>query len=176
LAAVRVRGYGRAVRGEGPGVTLGSADDVRALAAYVERWSAEKGVTRARLVLASSPARLASVARVLEGLVGAAAASRAPAAAGVPYELARLRLAEGVDLELMALPAFESFAPLWPLVLEGSLGAISLEPQAGRALRSECEGLGVGLLEAEPDEGGSGGPVHNIARLLRAAIERFGLG
>lgn len=172
------RGYGRAVRGEGPGVTLGAADDVRALATYVERWSAERGVTRARLVLASSPARLAAVSRVLEGVVGAEASSPPPAAPGVAYELARLRLAEGVELELVALPAFESFAPLWPLVLEGSLGVISLESPASRALRSECEGLGVGLLEAEPAEGvgGDAEPVLNVARLLRAAIERFGLG
>ncbi len=167
------------MRGEGPGVALGSADDVRALATYVERWSAERGVTRARLVLASSPARLRAVARVLEGVVGAAASSPAPAAPGVAYELARLRLAEGVDLELVALPAFESLAPLFPLVLEGSLGVISLEADAGAALRAECEALGVGLLEAEPDEsspGAEGAPTLNVARLLRAAIERFGLG
>lgn len=154
---------------------LGSADDVRVLTSYVERWSAERGVTRARLVFTSSPARLASVARVLEGVEGAVAAVRAPAVPGVPYELARLRLGEGVELELAALPAFESFAPLWPLVLEGSLGVISLESPASRALRSECEALGVGLLEAD-GAGGGATPGYNIARLLRAAIERFGLG
>jgi hypothetical protein len=86
--------------------------------------------------------------------------------------LATLRLAEGVELEVMGIPALEAFQPLWALSLPGSALVLGLEYSASPAVQELCDVLGVPFLDASAllgdfDEADPG----QVAALISGALE-----
>ncbi len=84
----------------------------------------------AKLLLASAdPHATSDLLRTLEQLPGVERASppdAPPLGPGDLAPLARLRVADGVTIDLMHVPASPLYAPLWPMVAHGALGLLLL--------------------------------------------------
>lgn len=147
------------------------SDQIRSLRGLIRAASGE--IARVRVVLAGSPARIATIARASLRI----AAFRPPAEQSplvpVPHTLASMPLGEDLDLDVVALPLVPAYAPLWPLALVGAHAVVRIDAAAGKLLDEACtytdrrhvdaDDLVSGF--AEDDE-------ERVADLVRAAVEK----
>lgn len=127
---------------------LAAADRVAVLAALVRRLARPGFEGAPRIVVASSPQRLATVAHAVRRIANALAPAESLPAAPVPHVLATLRLGE-TELDVVGLPALDAYCPLWSLSLPGSLAAVRLGVLDSPALEEACATAEVPLLDAE---------------------------
>jgi hypothetical protein len=129
-------------------VALAEPEQMTVLAALVKR-STRNGFTgRARLLLAASPRRLATMLHAVGRIADALAPAELPPAAPVPHVLATLRLADGVELDMVALPNLDAYSPLWSLTVPGSVACIRFENTDSPVLDEACAVAGVPLVDA----------------------------
>ncbi len=165
------RGAARSLAAGAARVELADAERMSVLAALAKRVvrSGFEGV--ARIGIAGSQSRLATMLAALAGLVDATVATDVPAAP-VPHVLGRIRLGEGSDLELVGLPLVEAYAPLWSLVLPSLVAVARVDLDATELLESCASLTGVPVLDVSTMLGGSGdGDPQLVAALIRMALE-----
>lgn len=152
-------------------VELADPERMSVLAALAQRVARAGFDGATRIGIAGSQQRLTSLLAALGSLVEASVANEVPAAP-VPHELARLKLGEGVDLEIVGLPLDEAYAPLWSLVLPSLTTVARIEDTAGELLESCAELAGVNVIDATTllGDGGDSDPVQ-VAGLIRMALE-----
>lgn len=142
---------------------------VRASAARA-RAAGFRGPTR--LVFAATPARLAVLGHTVLSLADAVASPDPAPALPVPYALATLRLGDGVELDVVALPLVPAYAPLWPMALAGAAVIVRLDEGAAEPVEEAAAAVGVAILDAaevfgEVDESSA----VQVATLVRTALE-----
>ncbi len=126
---------------------LAGSDRLAVLAALVRRLARPGFEGAPRMVMASTPQRLATVAHSVRRIANALAPAESLPAAPVPHVLATLRLGE-TDLDVVGLPVLDAYCPLWSLSLPGALAAVRLGSLASPALDEACAACEVPLLDA----------------------------
>lgn len=154
-------------------VPLASPEQIPLLRALAARMVRPGFHGALRMVVASSPSRLHALGHSLLRISGAAASAEPPPTAPVPHELVQIRLGEGFELMILALPLIDAFSPLWGLSLSGSGMVLGLDAPGSPVLAALCENLENRLLNAndlmptfdelEPAQ---------VAQLLRSVIEQ----
>ncbi|MBS2015528.1 MAG: DUF4388 domain-containing protein [Deltaproteobacteria bacterium] len=131
----------------------------------------------ARLVFAATPARLAVFGHTLLSLADAFPSTEPTPSAPVPYLLATIRLGDGVELEVIALPLVPAYAPLWPLALAGAALVVRLDEAAAQPLEEACSSVSLSILDAKSVFGNveEASPVQ-VASLIKTALDAEGTG
>ena len=129
-------------------VQLCGPDQLHLLRAAAARAKAPGFLGPARLVFAATPSKLAIFAQTVLSLSDAFASQEPTAAAPLPYVLATVRLGDGVELDIVALPLVPVYAPLWPLVLAGAAILVRLDDAAAQSLKEACVSVAVPILDA----------------------------
>ncbi len=125
-----------------------------------------------RLVLATPPRKLSLIAATLQRLVEVSAAAEAPPRIDVARRLGVVRLGDGVEIEIIGLPAHDALAPTWPLALAGAFVVVRLAQAGGAVLQAHCDALEVSLVEADTLVGpGELFEPERLATLLRRTLE-----
>ncbi len=125
-----------------------------------------------RIILAADPPQLARLSHAIRAISDTVLPSDALPWSRLPRLVAKLRLGDGVDLDLVGLPSEPSFAPTWALTLAASAVVVRIDNHGGAALDAHCRALDVPLVDAE----GLVGTVDlaaptQVAALLRALLE-----
>ncbi|MCA9628680.1 MAG: DUF4388 domain-containing protein [Myxococcales bacterium] len=126
-----------------------------------------------RLIFAGPPERLGGLGHATRRIADAIPPAETTPTAPVPHVIASIRLGESVDLDIVALPELEAYAPLWPLCLAGAAAVVRLDDRESPFLEAACSTAEVPLLEAfallgEVDEAD---PVQ-AAALIRMSVEQ----
>jgi hypothetical protein len=129
-------------------VELANAEQMTVLGALVKRLARGSFSGAARIVLAGSPRRLATVAHLVSRIADAVPPAESVPAAPVPHLLATLKLADSVELDVVGLPELDAYSPLWGLTLPGCVVAVRLDSPAASALDETCFVAGVPLIDA----------------------------
>jgi CheY-like chemotaxis protein len=125
-----------------------------------------------RLVIAAGARRMAALAHAIRRITDAVAPNEQIPSAPLPRPLGTLRLGDGVELALTGLPADDTFAPTWTLVLPGAAAVVRLADAGGPALEAHCEAVEVMLIDAESVMGSLDTAVPaQVAALVRSALE-----
>ncbi|MCC6217781.1 MAG: DUF4388 domain-containing protein [Polyangiaceae bacterium] len=171
MLALLERGELRSVPRGAVAVELAEPDRLNVLAAVVRRRTRAGFGGAPRLVLAATPRRLTTVGHALRRIADAVGPSEPAPAAPIPHALATLRLAEGVALEVLGLPALDAYAPLWPMTLAGAVAVVRIDAPSG-ALDAACAVTDVLVLDAASLVGAvdDADPAH-VALLVRSALE-----
>jgi hypothetical protein len=165
------RGVVRSLAAGGMRVELADAERMSVLAALAKRVSRAGFDGSARIGIAGSQQRLATMWAALGSIVDASVATDVPAAP-VPHALAHIRLTENVELEIVGLPLVESYAPLWSLVLPSLVAVARVDLDATELLESCASLTGVPVIDASTLLGDEGdGDPHLVAALIRMALE-----
>jgi hypothetical protein len=131
----------------------------------------------ARLVFAATPARLAVFAHTVLALADAFPSQEPAPAVPVPYVLATIRLGDGVELEIVALPLVPVYAPLWPMALAGAAILVRLDEEAAQSLEEVCASIGVQMLDARAIFGSlEESSAVQVASLIKTALDADGAG
>ncbi|MBX3183783.1 MAG: DUF4388 domain-containing protein [Polyangiaceae bacterium] len=151
---------------------LAEPEQQSVLAAMVARLARPGFAGNPRILFAATPARLAGFGHATRRIADAVPPQEPTPAAPVPHLLASLRIGEQ-ELDVVALPTLEAYAPLWSLSLPGSAAVVRLDEHDCPALEEACAVTEVPLLEAyallgDVDEAD---PVQ-VAALLRASVEQ----
>lgn len=129
----------------------------------------------ARLVFAATPARLAVFGHTVLSLADAFASPEPPPAAPVPYPLATIRLGDGVELEVVALPLVPAYAPLWPMALAGAAVLVKLDEAAAQSLEEASRSVVVPVLDARAIFGTlEESSAVQVASLIKTALDAEG--
>ena len=153
-------------------VQLCGADQLHIVRASAARARAAGFTGPARLVFAAAASRLAVLGHTVLSLADALPPDEPPPSLPVPHSLSTIRLGDGVELDVVALPLVPAYAPLWPLALAGAAIAVRLDDGAAQPLEEACTSVAVTILDAraifgEVDESS---PVQ-VASLIRTALE-----
>jgi hypothetical protein len=152
-------------------VELADGERMSVLAALAKRVARAGFEGAARIGLAGTQPRLATMLSALGNIVDAAVATDAPAAP-VPHSMARIRLGDGIDLELVGLPLVEAYAPLWSLVLPSLIAVARVDTGATELLESAASLTGVPVIDATTLLGDNGdSDAQLVAGLIRMALE-----
>jgi CheY-like chemotaxis protein len=156
-------------------VPLASADQLAMVRALVAKGRAPGFEEATRVVFAAAPAKLGVLAHAVLSIADAFPAAEPAPPLPIPHAMAVVRLGDGVDLELVALPLVPVYAPLWPLSLSGAAIVVRLDEAAAAALDEACQAADVQLAEAQMlvgtfDESNVG----QTAGLVRAALDAIG--
>jgi CheY-like chemotaxis protein len=153
-------------------VQLCGADQLHLVRASAARAKAAGFAGAARLVFAATPARLAVLGHTVLSLADAVPPLDPVPSLPVPHGLSTIRLGDGVELDVVALPLVPAYAPLWPLVLAGAAVAVRLDEGAAQPLEEACGSVGVTILDARAVFGtvDESSPVQ-VASLIRTALE-----
>ncbi len=131
----------------------------------------------ARLVFAATPSRLAIFGHTVLSLADAFPSQEAAPSVPVPYVLASIRLGDGVDLDVVALPLVPAYAPIWPMALAGSAIVVRLDEAAARSLEEACASVSVPVLDARAIFGSlEESSAVQVASLIKTALEADGGG
>jgi CheY-like chemotaxis protein len=131
----------------------------------------------ARLVFAATPARLAIFGHTVLSLADAFAAPEPAPAVPVPYVFATIRLGDGVELDLVALPLVPAYAPLWPMALAGAAVVVRLDEAATQSLEEACGSVAVTILDARAIFGTlEEASAVQVASLIKTALDADGSG
>lgn len=130
----------------------------------------------ARMVFAATPSRLAVFGHTVLSLADAFPPQDAAPPIPVPYVVATIRLGDGVELDVAALPLVPAYAPLWPLALAGAAVVVRLDEAALQSLEEACANVNVAILDARAIFGivEESSPVQ-VASLIRTALEANGV-
>lgn len=142
---------------------------LRAAAAHARR-AGFRG--HARVVFAATPSRIAVFSHTVLTLADAVPSSEPMPTLPVPFSIANIRLGDGVEVEIVALPLVPAYAPLWSFVLSGAAMLVRLDDAARETLADACTSTAVPILEARVvfgalDETRS----DQMAGLIKAALE-----
>jgi hypothetical protein len=153
-------------------IHLGTVGELPLLRANASRARAPGFQGAGRIVMAATPSRLAVLSHTIPSLADAIGAKDAQPQVPVPYLVATIRLGDGVDIDIMALPLVPAYSPLWPLAVAGASVVVRIDQAASRSLEDACATHLVPILDAQRIVPGidESNAVH-VARLLRAAIE-----
>jgi hypothetical protein len=157
-------------------VQLCGPDQLHLVRASASRARAAGFTGAARLVFAATPSRLAVFGHTVLSLADAFPSQEPLPAVPVPYVLATIRLGDGVDLDVIALPLVPAYAPLWPMALAGSAVVVRLDEAAARSLEEACASVSVPVLDARAIFGSleESSPVQ-VASLIKTALEAEGV-
>jgi CheY-like chemotaxis protein len=153
-------------------VELADPEHMSVLAAIAKRMKRGGFVGAGRVVVAGAPPRLATLMHSIRRVADVVAPAEGAPAAPVPHVLATLRLADGVELEVVGLPLLDAYCPLWALTLPGALVAVRLDADGSDTLHELCSVAGVTVLDAaallgDLDEADPA----QVAALLRLALD-----
>lgn len=153
-------------------VQLCGADQLHLVRASAARARAPGFGGATRVVFAATASRLAVLGHTILSLADALPPNDPSPPLPIPHALSTLRLGDGVELDVMALPLIPAYAPLWPMVLAGASVLVRLDEGAVQPLEEACGSVGVTILDAsaifgEVDESS---PVQ-VASLIRTALE-----
>ena len=153
-------------------VQLCGADQLHLVRASAARARAAGFAGPARLVFAATPSRLAVLGHTVLSLADAVPSTEPIPALPVPHSLSTLRLGDGVELDVVALPLVPAYAPLWPMALAGAAVVVRLDEGAAQPLEEACGAVAVTILDAAAvfgvvDESSA----VQIASLIRTALE-----
>lgn len=153
-------------------VEIADPEQLSVLAAVVKRLERQGFSGPPRIVVAGSPPRLATLMHSVGRIADVVSPAESVPAAPVPHVLATLRLADGVELDVVGLPLLEAYCALWGLTLPGAIVAVRLNGEASDALHELCSVAGVPVLEAgallgDLDEADPA----QIAALVRLALD-----
>jgi CheY-like chemotaxis protein len=156
----------------GERIPLATSDQLHLVRALVAKAHAPGFQDASRLVFAATPGKLGVLAHTLLSLVEALPPADGVPHLPIPYTMATVKLGDGIELELVALPLVPVYAPLWPLALAGAVAVIRLEEAAAPALDEACRAAEVPLSDAQMlvgvfDESNVG----QAAGLVRAALD-----
>jgi len=157
-------------------VQLCGPDQLHLVRASASRARAAGFSGPARLVFAATPSRLAVFGHTVLSLADAFPSQEPAPAVPVPYVLATIRLGDGVDLDVIALPLVPAYAPLWPMALAGAAVVVRLDEAAARSLEEACASVSVPVLDARAIFGAleESSPVQ-VASLIKTALEAEGV-
>lgn len=156
-------------------VQLCGADQLHLLRASAARARSPGYGNAARLVFAATPSRLAVFAHTVLSLADAFPSAEPTPSIPVPYLLATIRLGDGVDLDVVALPLVPAYAPLWGLSLAGATVAVRLDEAAADTLREACRSVDVPILDARAIFGAlDESSAVQIASLIKTALDANG--
>jgi CheY-like chemotaxis protein len=153
-------------------VAFAEPEQMAVLGALANRLRPRGYAGPARLVLAVPPGRLAALTHSVQRIAEATSATDAVSSLPLPCRLATVRLGENAELEIVGLPAVESYCPTWGLALGGCAAAVRLGCSGGGHLEEACAVSGVMLLDGETLVGDLDvtDPAQ-IAALIRASLE-----
>jgi CheY-like chemotaxis protein len=153
-------------------VDLAEPDHMSVLSAIVRQLRRPGFLGNPRIVLFSTPPRLAASFHALTRIADSISLCDSAPAAPVAYRMATLRLAEGQDVDIVGLPNNLAYSPLWPLTLPGSAAVVILGQEHSSVL-DEVAGLSaVPLFDAETFLGHlDEGDPSQIAALVCATLE-----
>ncbi|MBX3259863.1 MAG: DUF4388 domain-containing protein [Labilithrix sp.] len=153
-------------------VQLCGADQLHLVRASAARARSAGFAGPARLVIAATAARLAVLGHTVLSLADALPPADPAPPLPVPHALSTLRLGDGVELEVVALPLVPAYAPLWPMALAGAAIVVRLDEGAAQPLEEACGSVSVGILDARAVFGvvDESSPVQ-IASLIRTALD-----
>jgi CheY-like chemotaxis protein len=144
---------------------------------HLVRTSAERAKSAgfrgaARLVFAATATKLAVLGHTILSLADARPSPDPAPGLPLPHLLASLRLGEGVELDIVALPLIPVYAPIWPMALAGAAVTIRVDDGAAQSLDEACASVGVTILDAaavfgDVDETSA----LQVASLIRTALE-----
>lgn len=169
--SLHARGRIRAIRHDAR-VQLSGSDELHLARASAARAKAAGFSGPARLVFAATPARLSILGHAVRSLADAVAPPEGAPPVPVPHTLATIRLGDGVELDVTAVPLVPAYAPLWPMVLAGAAAVVRLDEAASQPLEEACGAVGVTIVDARAVLGvvDESSPVE-VASLVRAALE-----
>ncbi len=153
-------------------VQLCGADQLHIVRASAARAKSAGFSGPARLVFAATAARLAVLGHTVLSLADALPPTDPAPPLPVPHSLSRLRLGDGVELDVVALPLVPAYSPLWPMALAGAVVAVRLDEGAAQPLEEACGSVAVNILDARAVFGvvDESSPVQ-VATLIRTALE-----
>jgi Domain of unknown function (DUF4388) len=158
-------------------VQLCGPDQLHLIRASAARARSEGFSGAARLVFAATPARLAVFGHTVLSLADAFAAQEPAPSVPVPYLLATIRLGDGVELDVVALPLVPAYAPLWPMVLAGAAILVRLDEAAAQSLEEACASVNVPILDARAIFGMlEESSAVQVASLIKTALDADGSG
>lgn len=158
-------------------VQLCGPDQLHLLRASAARAKAAGFSGPARLVFAATPARLAVFGHTVLSLADAFAPQEPTPAVPVPYVLATIRLGDGVELDIVALPLVPVYAPLWPMALAGAAILVRLDEAAAQSLEEACATVAVSILDARAIFGTlEESSAVQVASLVKTALDADGSG
>jgi hypothetical protein len=158
-------------------VQLCGPDQLHLLRASAARARSPGFAGPARLVFAATPARLAVFGHTVLSLADAFAPPEPTPSVPVPYVLATIRLGDGVELDIVALPLVPVYAPLWPMALAGAAILIRLDEAAAQSLEEACTSVSVSILDARAVFGAlEESSAVQVASLIKTALDADGSG
>lgn len=156
-------------------VQLCGPDQLHLVRASASRARASGFGGAARLVFAATPSRLAVFGHTVLSLADAFASQEPAPSVPVPYAIATIRLGDGVDIDVIALPLVPAYAPLWPMVLAGAAVVVRLDAGASESLEQACSAVYVSTLDAQAIFGTlEESSAVQVATLIRTALEAEG--
>ena len=158
-------------------VQLCGPDQLHLLRASAARARSAGFTGAARLVFAATPARLAVFGHTVLSLADAFPSAEPTPSVPVPYVLATIRLGDGVELDIVALPLVPAYAPLWPMALAGAAILVRLDEAAAQSLEEACGAVGVPILDARAIFGSlEESSAVQVASLIKTALDAEGSG
>jgi CheY-like chemotaxis protein len=153
-------------------VQLCGADQLHLVRASAARAKAAGFAGAARLVFAATASRLAVLGHTVLSLADALPPPDPTPPIPVPHSLSTIRLGDGVELDVVALPLVPAYSPLWPMALAGAAVAVRLDEGAAEPLDEACGSVSVPILDARAVFGpvDESSPVQ-VASLIRTALE-----
>jgi len=156
-------------------VQLCGPDQLHLLRASAARARAPGFPGPARLVFAATPSRLAVFGHTVLSLADAFAGADATPSAPVPYTVATIRLGDGVELDIVALPLVPAYAPLWPIALAGAAIVVRLDEAAAEPLAEACSSVSLPILDARAIFGTlEESSALEVASLIKTALDADG--
>lgn len=169
--AARVKRLGEV----GSRVQLCGPDQLHLVRASASRARASGFGGAARVVFAATPSRLAVFGHTVLSLADTFASQEPAPSVPVPYAIATIRLGDGVDIDVVALPLVPAYAPLWPMVLAGAAVVVRLDGGASESLAQACSAVDVSSLDAQAIFGAlEESSAVQVATLIRTALEAEG--
>ena len=158
-------------------VQLCGPDQLHLLRAAAARAKSAGFAGPARLVFAATPSKLAIFGHTVLSLADAFPSQEPTPSVPVPYVLATIRLGDGVELDIVALPLVPVYAPLWPLALAGAAILVRLDEAAVQSLEEACGSVAVPILDARAIFGTlEESSAVQVASLIKTALDADGSG
>ena len=166
------RGRIKQLSHESSRVQLCGADQLHLVRASAARAKGAGFSGAARLVFAATASRLAVLGHTVLSLADAIPPNDPAPPIPVPHSLSTIRLGDGVELDVVALPLVPAYSPLWPMALAGAAVAVRLDEGAAEPLDEACGSVSVPILDARAVFGAvdESSPVQ-VASLIRTALE-----
>jgi hypothetical protein len=158
-------------------VQICGPDQLHLLRASAARAKSAGFAGPARVVFAATPSKLAIFGHTVLSLADAFPGQEPTPSVPVPYVLATIRLGDGVELDIVALPLVPVYAPLWPLALAGAAILVRLDEAAVQSLQEACSSVSVPILDARAIFGTlEESSAVQVASLIKTALDADGSG